>query len=239
MRPSSRRSGPQAPKPQIPESVEPDLPRSVWGELRSHARDVDDVARALTLAADALTSGDPEVAIPYLEWAKSDAPRAASIRETLGIARYHLEEWGAALSELQAYRRMSGRTDQNHVIADCLRALGRDTDLIAEAVQAMDADEDGPDRVTEGLIVWASALADAGDPAGGRTVLARMQGDATGTPSGPAADEPHEHEVRLWYVTGDLAERAGDHDAARRWYGRVADVDADLFDVSERIARLR
>lgn len=218
--------------------MDADLPRSVWGDVRRNARDPDDVARALRLATDAIEGGDPASAIPYLEWAKEDAPRATSVRETLGIARYHLEEWPAALSELQAYRRMSGRNDQNHLIADCLRGLGRETEQIAEAVQPMDVDEDGPDRVAEGLIVWASALADDGDPTAGRAVLARMQGDAIDAPSGPPPDEPAEHDLRLWYVAGDLAARSGDEEAARRWFERVASVAPDAFDVDERLSAL-
>ncbi len=237
--PPSRRKGPRRPpKPDIPESVEPDLPRQVYGEIRRHARNDRDVARAVTLAMDALASGDVDAAVDYLEWSKADAPRAASIRETLGIARYHAEDWNEALGELQAYRRFSGRTDQNHLIADCLRALERPLDMIAEAVEEMDEDDDGADRVAEGVIVWASALADDDDLDAARAVLQRALPEAAGGPTGPAPDEPELHQVRLWYVAGDLAERSGDHDVAETWFRRVAAIDEDLYDVGERLRRL-
>src|SRR6266542_1925982 len=56
--------------------------------------------------------------------AKELAPRSGAVREILGIALYRAERFRDALRELQAYRRMTGRLDQNHLIADCYRALG-------------------------------------------------------------------------------------------------------------------
>jgi tetratricopeptide (TPR) repeat protein len=220
-------------RPDIPESVTPDLPREVMSELRRHARADKDVARAMTIAGDALADDDVARALEYLRWAKEDAPRAPSIREALGIALYLAEDWAGALSELQAYRRMTGRTDQNHLIADCQRALGRPLDRIAEAVREMTVEDDGEDRVAEGLIVWASALSDSGDPAAGRAVLEPALEDVA------SATDVEEHHVRVWYVAGDLAEQDGDHEAAERWFAKVAEAEPEAYDVEERLERLR
>ncbi len=223
-------------RPAIPSSVEPDLPRGVIGELRKHARDPDDVARALTIAADAIEADDAQRALPYLQWAKSDAPRAPSVREALGIAHYLAGDWGRALTELQAYRRFTGRNDQNHLVADCLRAQGRDVVDVGQVASEIDPQRDGEDRYVEAMIVWASALADAGDPAGGRVVIRRTLEEVT--PAAFEGDDLPEHLLRLWYVAGDVAERDGDAADARRWFGRVAAVDREFYDVGERLERL-
>lgn len=145
------------------------------------------------------------------------------------MAHYLAGDYAGALHELQTYRRLSGQQDQNHLIADCLRALDRGTDRVAESVQAMDPAEVGADRYAEGHLVWAAALADAGDVAGGRAVLRRVLDE------GALPDQPEEHDLRLWYVAGDLAERAGDYADARRWFGRLADAVPGAFDVDARL----
>lgn len=195
------------------------------------------MARALTIAADAIDADEPERALPFLEWAKSDAPRAPSIRETLGIAHYLTGDWARALTELQTYRRFTGRNDQNHLIADCMRAQGRDILEVGRVASEIDPERDGADRYAEAMIVWASALADAGDLPGAKVVLRRtLEELATAEPA--EDDETPEHMLRLWYVAGDIAERGEDHDEARRWFARVAAVADGLYDVEERLERL-
>lgn len=190
------------------------------------------VAKALTLAAEAIEADEPETALPYLEWAKSMALRSPSVREALGVARYLSGDWSGALLELQAYRRFTGRNDQNHLIADCLRGLGRQPGKLAELVREMDVGRDGAERVAEGAIVWASALADHGDPGAGRAVLQRYLETL------PTTSSPEPYELRMWYVAGDLAERDGDPQAAEQWFRRAAQADPHAFDVTERLAAL-
>ncbi|MFN2557067.1 MAG: tetratricopeptide repeat protein [Nitriliruptorales bacterium] len=186
----------------------------------------------MTVASRAMEEDEPEAALPYLEWAKSSAPRSPSIREALGVARYLAGDWSGALLELQAYRRFTNSTDQNHLIADCLRGLGRPPSRVAEVIRAMDVGRDGAERVAEGAIVWASALADSGDPGGGRAVLRRYLDIL------PNATPPEPYELRMWYVAGDLAERDGDVREAQRWFERLALADPQAFDASERLAAL-
>ena len=79
----------------------------------------------LARAIELLERGDAGAAVTEAEKAKRLAPRSAAVREVLGLALYGQERWQEALTELKAYKRMTGRADQNHLIADCLRGLGR------------------------------------------------------------------------------------------------------------------
>ncbi len=45
--------------------------------------------------------------------------------------------------------------------------------------------------------------------------------------------------MRQWYALADLYERAGDMPRARQFFGRVATVDPDAFDVRQRLKALR
>ena len=233
-RPSRRSDAPE--RPELPTDAPVDLPKGVVRELKRQIRGEEVRSAALvamTLASDALEDEDGETARPYLEWLRAVAPRSAAVRESLGVALYLTEDYAGALSELQTYRRMTSRPDQNHVIADCLRALGRGTDRIPELVEEMEGDAP-PDRLTEGVIVWGSHLADRGDLAAGRAVV-RRRAEAL-----DRDDEPiGEHHLRLWYVAGDLAERDGDEDQAARYFGRIAEQVEGFFDTEERFARLR
>lgn len=230
-------TAPRAAKPELPAGEAADLPDAVLREIRKAVQNdhalADEVALALSLGSEAIDADEPDEALRYLAWAKDVVPRSPAVREALGAARYLTGDYAAALTELQTYRRLSGRADQNHLVADCLRALDRDTYRIAELVEAMQADAQVPDdRRAEGVIVWASALADAGDVAAGRAVVRRH------LEAVPSGEGPTEAQLRLWYVAGDLAERAGDDADARRWFTRVADDDPDAFDVADRLRRL-
>lgn len=231
-RPSDR--GARVRKPDLPEDATFDLPRGVVGEIKRHSRGREqrDVLVAVSMAAEALEEDDGSRALPYLQWAKEEAPRSPSIRESLGIAHYLVGDYAAALTELQTYRRLSARPDQNHLIADCLRALGRGTDRIPELVGEMDG-ESPADRHTEAVIVWGSHLADRGELAAGRAVIRRRvealdDGDL----------DVEEHHLRLWYVAADLAERDGDTDAAVEYLERIVEQAEGFFDAEERLERL-
>lgn len=217
-------------KPQLPEE-RPRLQRDAYRDLRQSVPSsaFDDVVKAVGAAGEALAEGDPERAVPFLEWAKFMAPRAAVVREALGIARYQLGEFGAASSELSAYRRMSGREDQNHLLADSARATGRH-DKVREYVEAMTAAPGmGRDRIVEGALVLAGDLADQDQLADALAVLRRADLE-------PARIEPWQ--PRLWYAAADLSERLGDTDAARDYLEAVLAVDPHFLDTAERLSLL-
>lgn len=224
----------RAPKPDLPEGVTPQLPGNVRRELRQHVRGRelgDEVGLCLMLAGEAIDEDMPAEAVAYLEWAKQVAPRSPAIREALGVARYLSGEFKAALNELRAYRRLSGSPDQDHLVADCLRADGHPPTEVGEVARAMLESEAPADRRLEAILVWAGAVADAGDLAAARAVLRRADRRLVDE----AGEEARE---RLTYVAGDLAERAGDVEAARRAFGRLAELEGDPYEVALRVAAL-
>lgn len=223
------------PRPPLPEDEEPDLPKPVQREIErvlgrgARARDI---ALALSLGSQAIDEDRPDVAVEVLAWARHEAPRLAVIREALGVAYYLREEYGPALSELQAYRRLSGRHDQNHLAGDCLRALGRDLDRVSEVVQPLIDDDTAPeDRRAEAVIVRAAALADAGELPAARAVVRRFLERPR--------DGDDEHDLRLRYQAADLAERAGDLAEAERQFTSIAAVASGFLDVDTRLDDLR
>jgi tetratricopeptide (TPR) repeat protein len=206
-------------------------PRPLVRTRRGRSWTVWVLALALSIGSAAIEDERPDVALEVLAWAKHEAPRVAPIREAYGVALYLAERFDDALSELQAYRRLTGRPDQNHLIADCLRALGRDVDRIAETAEGLLADTDAPlERRAEAAIVWAAALADADELGPARAVLRRFLESARGG--------AREALVRARWFAGDLADRAGDLDDARTHLAAVVDVDPGFLDASERLREL-
>lgn len=209
------------------EPIRPRLPSSVYRDLKAASgTQLDNVAAAFADAGAALADGDVPRAVALLTDAKQRASRSAVVRESLGIALYLDGQFKEAARELAAYRRMSGRLDQNHLLADCARANGqpeRAEDLVDEMISAAVP----ADRVAEGLLVVAGARADRGDPDAALAALHRMDLE-------PRTVEPHH--LRLWYLAADLEERRGDPDAAASYLQAIATVDPGFLDVAERLA---
>lgn len=209
------------------EGVRPRLPSSVYRDLKaSSGTQLDNVAAAFADAGEAFADGDVPRAITLLTDAKQRAPRSAVVRESLGIALYLGGRFKDAARELAAYRRLSGRLDQNHLLADCARANGQPEkaeDLVDEMITA-----DIPaDRIAEGLLVVAGARADRGDPDAALAALHRMDLE-------PRTVEPYH--LRLWYLAADLEEQRGDTDAAAGYLQAIATVDPEFLDVAELLA---
>jgi tetratricopeptide (TPR) repeat protein len=204
--------------------------RDAWRELQSTAPPtaLDDVVRAYGAAGEALSAGELARALELLAWAKDVAPRSAVVREALGVARYQAGEYAEAQAELLAYRRLSARYDQNHVLADCARALGRH-EKVAEYVDELRRANVPRDRVVEGLIVLAGDRADRGDYRG---ALAALE------PAGLEPDAVEPWHPRVWYVAGDISDRMGDTDAARDFFEAIVSVDEDFLDAAERLDAL-
>jgi tetratricopeptide (TPR) repeat protein len=207
------------------------LPREVVTELRSTSRPgkAEAAISRLDRAVELLERGDARASVAEAVKAKVLAPRSATVREVLGMGLYDLGQFRDALSELQAYRRMSGRADQNHLIADCLRDAGRPERAVPLAEEALAARGVPLVAKTEAVIVAASALADMDkfDQALGLLRRVRTRDDV----AGPEV-------LRVWYVTGSILERAGRPDEAVRYYRKILRHDATAFDVPERLAQL-
>jgi tetratricopeptide (TPR) repeat protein len=190
--------------------VRKDVERQVTPKGRAR-----DVLVCLDLGSIASEREDHEEALRLLRWAKHLAPRLPVVREALGIALYRAERFDEALAELQAYRRIGGSRDQNHLIADSLRATGADVDEVVEVGLALVEDDAArPEPRIEAAIVVAAVLEESGQRARARRLLADLR------PSVRAAD-PEAAARRHWAAAG-LAERDGD--AA----GALTELDALL-----------
>jgi hypothetical protein len=114
------------------------------------------------------------------------------------------------------------------VLADSYRALRRyhEVDVLWAELRA---GSPAPSLLAEGRIVAAGALADQGDLAGALRLM---------TKAATVPKKVREHHLRQWYVLGDLSDRSGDVMSARRWFGVVAQHDADFADVQDRLRSL-
>jgi tetratricopeptide (TPR) repeat protein len=157
------------------------------------------------------------------------APTAESVRELLGLTYYRLGRWKPAVVELEAFRTLSGSTEQHPVLADCYRALGRHA-KVAELWEELRAASPGAALVAEGRIVYAGSLADQGRLDEAIAVLSASK---------PPAKHPRPHHLRVTYALADLHERAGDVPKARQLFTIVAAADPDLGDVAARLRALR
>ncbi len=158
------------------------------------------------------------------------APRAAPVRELYGLSLYRLGRWAQAARELEAYRSLTGSSEQNPVLADCYRALGRYAE-VEELWDDLRAASPRAELVAEGRIVAAGALADQGRLDEAIQLLA----SAVSRPT----RKPRPHHLRMAYALADLYERAGDLPRARELFGRIAASDADFVDVDARLRALR
>jgi tetratricopeptide (TPR) repeat protein len=172
--------------------------------------------------------GRDAAAVAPAREAKELAPRSSVVRETLGLALYRAGQFRDALRELQAYRRISGRVDQNHLIADSHRALGSPEKAVEAAREALRA-RVGEDVRAEAAVVGASALADIGR-------IDEALGLLRSVPAGRSGVK--ESELRVMYATGDILARAGRTKEAAEQFRRILRYDADAFDVAERLAAI-
>jgi tetratricopeptide (TPR) repeat protein len=157
------------------------------------------------------------------------APSSAAVRELHGLALYRLGRWEAATKELEAFRELTGSTEQHPVLADSYRALRR-YDAVEALWEELREASPSAELVAEGRIVFAGSLADRGD-------LARAI--ATVEPSVRRIKAPRQfHHLRLLYVLGDLYERAGDVPRARAQFDRVLAADPDFGDARSRRRQL-
>ncbi len=207
------------------------LDDALTAELRATARPGkgDILVKVFADAVAAYDAGDLEEAIRLGEQSKHIALRAIPAREFLGLAYYAAARWQEAARELAAFRRLSGSTSQNPVIADCYRATGKPEKAI-EICDQMRPGEVERAAFYEGSIVAAGALADMGRV---EEAVERLRS----LDLRPAVAEAHH--IRAWYALGDLLEKQGRFTQAREWFEAVDAADPDATDAAERVARLR
>lgn len=157
------------------------------------------------------------------------APGSPAVRELYGLTLYRLGNWKLAIAELEAFRRLTGSTEQHPVLADCYRALKRYGEV--EALwEELKETSPSAELVAEGRIVAAGAYADQGEY--DRAI--RLLEAGLRNPKRMKL-----HHVRLLYVLADIVERAGDVPRARQLFRRVADADPEFADVQARVRALR
>lgn len=207
------------------------MPAGVAGELEGAVgpRRAAKLAEDLATARRAFERERYQEARAVLTPLAQEAPSAAAVRELLGLTLYRLERWRAAATELEAYRTLTGSSDQLPVLADCYRALRR-YDRVAKLWAELREASPSAEVVAEGRIVAAEALADQGNLNGALALLEQV-------PASPKRVRP-DH-LRQWYVLADLYDRAGDAPRARALFQRIRDVDPAFADVSARLSTLR
>jgi pentatricopeptide repeat protein len=171
--------------------------------------------------------GDHLLAAKIAAAAKDAAPRSGRIRELLGLSHYQAGHYREAIPELNAFKRMTGSLEQNHVVADCYRAIGRPEKALELCGQVKRRDVP-PDIWTETLLVAAGTLADEGHIEKALAYLRR--GDTEVRSVQP-------HHLRLWYLEADLLEKSGQPDTAKAVWERIFASDPTFFDVAERVAK--
>ena len=198
-------------------------------ELRSLAKDTADLVARHLVMAGRLLDDDPQAALAHARAARAMAGRVGAVREAAGLTAYLAGEWADALSELRTARRITGRADHLHVMADCERALERPERALAYADDpAVPGLEQGI-RV-ELVIVLAGARRDLGQS---DAAVLLLQEPAKRTTA------KRDWAARLWYAHADALLDAGRGDEARDWFSRAAEVDVDgETDAAERLLEL-
>jgi tetratricopeptide (TPR) repeat protein len=212
----------------LPDSITPDqLDPEATAELRTLPGDLASVIARLLVATS--LAEDPDEAYRYAKKARGLAARVGVVRETCAIAAYQAGDWNAALAEFRAARRLTGRSRDLPLIADCERALGR-LDRALDLVTGPDARNADPQTRIELRIVESGIRRDQGlvDAA----VVALQGPELTG-------DRMRPEYARLYYAYADALMQAGREDEAHHWFGRAASADVDgETDAAERYEEL-
>ena len=209
-----------------------DLDPAVRNALRGlDPRNVERVAGHL-VAAGTLVEEDPAAALAHARAARDRASRVAAVREAVGVAAYHAEDYAEAARELRAYRRMSGDESYRAVLADCERALDRPEVALRLVAEAL-ADRPDPEETVELRIVESGARLDLGEDAAARLVLEAALGNRLDPATLEPGDAPR---LRLASAYADLLEIQGENGRAMDWLVAIAAADPeDLTGAVERL----
>jgi tetratricopeptide (TPR) repeat protein len=157
-----------------------------------------------------------------------EAPSVSAVQEVLGLASYRLGRYKPAVAALQAAQELKENPGLLPVIADSYRGLRR-WSAVERTWGQIKAASPSQDVIAEGRIVMANSLADQGNLQGAIQVML----DGRKPPK-----RVRDHNLREWYVLGDLYDRMGETITARRWFGALADNNPEYFDVMDRLRGL-
>ncbi|MCZ3387796.1 MAG: hypothetical protein LH645_01450 [Actinomycetia bacterium] len=220
----------RAAEPEIPDDVTwHDLDRAARAELRSLPKEMAERVGGHLAIAGILIDTDPEAARAHASVARRLASRVAVVREASALTAYACGDFESALTELRAYRRLSG--DQSHLplMADCERGLGR-PERALELAASPEAKALTPEVARELRIVVAGARSDRGQH---DAALQHLEADP-----GLRAGVGDLSVLRLRYAYADALVHAGRADEAAQWFSMVAAADSgEVTDASERVAK--
>jgi tetratricopeptide (TPR) repeat protein len=210
-----------------PRRIDPAVANDVVAQAGDRRRG-ERLAQRLAEAEDALERDRLDDARRAILPLLREVPGVAAVHEVAGLINYRLGRWRDAAKELEAAQALNPRVDLLPVLADSYRALKRwsEVDRIWRTVREISPAQD---VLAEARIVAAGADADRGDITGALRTMGKV-------PTRPR--RVRTHHLRMWYVLGDLHDRAGDPLEAARWFERVAAADSDFVDVRNRLRAL-
>jgi tetratricopeptide (TPR) repeat protein len=230
VQPTSDRSS----DPRVPDDVDwHELDREARAGLRSLPKELGERVGAHLAAAGLVIDDDPALARRHTDAARRMAGRVAVVREACALTAYACGDYEAALTELRAYRRLSG--DQQHLplMADCERGLGR-PERALELAASPEAANLPPEVSRELRIVVAGARCDLDQH---DSALVHLEADPALRARTP--DRPEVSILRLRYAYADILHQAGRSDEAQEWFAAVAAADLDrATDAAERLTAI-
>ena len=213
--------------PQVPAEVAAEIRRVAAAATAQHR---EALVERMEKAVGAYERGRYLEAFRYGTELVREVGSVPAVRRLAGLSAYRLGRWRDAARHLDAYVELSDDADAIPSLMDSLRALGRHGAVGAAWGELRRRSPDA-DVLAEARIVAAGSLADRGRLPEAIELL--VSGGA-----GRALRNPSERHLRQWYALGDLYERAGDLPRARELFQRVARVDREAYDVSERLDAL-
>ncbi|MDP8958479.1 MAG: hypothetical protein M3N51_04605 [Actinomycetota bacterium] len=213
----AQRNRPDRHQPRGSQAASGGLPRFVRDEVArvTEKSRLQPTYELLEAATQAFGEGRYRPALRKLAEAKKLSPRAAVVRELMGLSAYRLRRWEEALRELRTYRRLSGDTTHLPVEMDTLRALGR-TEDVHRAWEELQELGGRPGTLKEGRVVYGSFLLDQGEPRRAWEVSRPER----------ITKDPYEEDLRQWYVAARAAAALGDVGTARQLQRGIESQDA-------------
>ena len=201
---------------QLPKWVRDEILRSTPKDRRQPA------VTHLSAAMESFADERYPAALGELRKAKQLSPRAATIRELLGLSAYRSGQWEEALRELRTFRRLTGDLIHYPVEMDCLRALNRPDEVI-KAWERLQGYDISATISHEARVVYASFLLDQNRARDAWPVIK----------PGRLVASPTQGELRRWFVAARVALEAGDKDAARRLVAALDEQEPDFEGIEE------
>ena len=194
-----------------------------FGEIRANR-----MQRRVREAASAYQDEQFADALRILKPVREGAVEVAEVLELQGLTLYRLGHWRAAAKELELFRETAASCEQNPVLMDAYRALGRWNDVDALWDELREISPDG-EAISEGRVVVAGGLADRGQIQDAVRLLEK---------SHKRPKNPRDHHLRSAYALADLYERSGDAPKARTLFGWIGQNDPEFADVEDRFRAL-